>query len=121
MYRNFFESVASVQLHHRVLALTTLTSVSTLWLSVQRVPLPRQLRLATDLMLLAAWGQVGLGIATLVNAVPVWLGSAHQAGALTLFSVVLFTLHSCRVPHAGRMLARIGTHKLPSRPPAAAA
>ena len=108
-YRNFFESVPSVQLHHRALALTTLASVSGLWLYVQRLPLPFQLRLATDLLLLAAWGQVSLGVATVVNAVPVHLGSAHQAGALTLFSVVLFTLHSCRVPHAGRLAARFAS------------
>jgi len=108
-YRNFFESVPSVQLHHRALALSTLASVTTLWASVQRLPLPPQLRLATDALLVVAWGQVSLGVATLLNAVPVHLGSAHQAGALTLFSVVLFTLHSCRVPHAGRMLARLAS------------
>ena len=95
--------------HHRILALTTLSSVTALWLSAQRMPLPMQLRIATDVLLLAAWGQVSLGIATLVNCVPVHLGSAHQAGALTLFSVLLFTLHSCRVPHAGRLLARIAS------------
>lgn len=107
MYRNFFESVPSVQFHHRVLALTSLTSVTAFWLHVQRVPLPPQLRLATDALLLAAWAQVSLGVVTLLNCVPVHLGSAHQAGALTLFSVVLCTLHTCRVPHAGRMLARL--------------
>ena len=56
-YRNFFESVPSVQLHHRALALTTLGSVSALWLHAQRLPLPRQLRLATDVLMLAAWAQ----------------------------------------------------------------
>ena len=56
---------------------------------------------------------MSLGVATLLHAVPVHLGSAHQAGALTLFSLVLFALHSCRVPHAGRMAARL----LPARPP----
>ena len=106
-YRNFFESVPSVQLHHRVLALTSLASVTSLWVWVQRMPLPPQLRLATDALLLAAWAQVSLGVATVVNAVPVHLGSAHQAGALTLFSVVIFTLHSCRQPYQGvRMAAR---------------
>ena len=43
-YRNFFESVPSVQFHHRVLAVTTLASVATLWASVQRMPLPPQVR-----------------------------------------------------------------------------
>jgi len=112
LYRNFFESVPSVQLHHRALALTTVGTTTALWLWVQRRPLPPQLRLATDLLLVGAWAQVSLGVATLIHAVPVHLGSAHQAGALTLFSVVLFTLHSCRVPHAGRMAARL-TQKLP--------
>lgn len=106
-YRNFFESIPSVQFHHRVLALSTLASVATLWASVQRMPLPPQVRLATDLLLLAVSAQVSLGVLTLVNAVPVELGSAHQAGALTLFSVVIFLLHSCRVPHAGRLAARL--------------
>ena len=106
VYRNFFESVPSVQLHHRALAITTLASVSALWVQVQRMPLPPQLRLATDVLLLAVYGQLTLGVVTLINCVPVHLGSAHQAGALTLFSVVLFAMHSCRVPYAGRMAAR---------------
>jgi cytochrome c oxidase assembly protein subunit 15 len=117
LYRNFFESVPSVQLHHRVLALSTLGSVSASWLWAQRLPMPPQLRLATDLLLLAAWAQVSLGVATLVNAVPVALGSAHQAGALTLFSVALFTLHTCRVPANGaRLLARWGGAAAPMKP-----
>lgn len=107
LYRNFFESVPSVQLHHRALAITTLASTTGLWLWVQGVPLPPQLRLATDLLLLGAWGQVSLGVATLLHAVPVHLGSAHQAGALTLFSVVLLALHTCRVPPAGQLAARL--------------
>jgi len=44
--------------------------------------------------------QVSLGITTLLMYVPVSLGSAHQAGALTLFSVVLALIHSVRSPRA---------------------
>ena len=40
--------------------------------------------------------QVTLGITTLMTYVPASLGSAHQAGALTLFSVVLALVHSLR-------------------------
>ena len=64
LYRNFFESVASVQLHHRALALTTVGTTTALWLWLQRRPLPPQLRLATDLLLVGAWAQVRLGVAT---------------------------------------------------------
>lgn len=41
-----------------------------------------------------------LGISTLLTYVPVSLGAAHQAGALTLFTVVLGLLHSLRRPYA---------------------
>ena len=44
--------------------------------------------------------QVTLGISTLLTYVPVSLGAAHQAGALTLFTVVLGLLHSLRRPCA---------------------
>ena len=50
--------------------------------------------------------QFSLGIATLVNAVPVWLGSAHQTGALVLFSLTLWTLHALRLPRAAPALRR---------------
>jgi heme A synthase len=56
--------------------------------------------------------QVSLGITTLMTYVPVSLGSAHQAGALTLFSVAVALLHSVRPTNpAGlaRLLATSGT------------
>lgn len=48
------------------------------------------------LEILSCFYQVALGIATLLTYVPVSLGSAHQAGALTLFSVALALMHSLR-------------------------
>ena len=53
-------------------------------------------RAAAHLVLAAAVGQVGLGIATLLHAVPVALGAAHQAGALVLLTAVLFAAHRLR-------------------------
>jgi cytochrome c oxidase assembly protein subunit 15 len=38
--------------------------------------------------------QLGLGIATLLMQVPVLLGALHQAGALLLFSALLFNIHA---------------------------
>lgn len=46
-----------------------------------------------------AWNvQVTLGISTLLTYVPASLGAAHQAGALTLFTIVLALMHSLRRP-----------------------
>jgi cytochrome c oxidase assembly protein subunit 15 len=38
--------------------------------------------------------QLSLGIATLLMQVPVVLGALHQAGALLLFSALLFNVHA---------------------------
>jgi len=108
-YRNLFESVPSVQLHHRALALTTLGTTTAFWAWSRVLPLPPQLRLGTTLLLLGAWAQVSLGVTTLMYAVPVSLGSAHQAGALTLFSVAIFCIHTVRVPPAKQLAARAAT------------
>jgi heme A synthase len=63
--------------------------------------------------------QVSLGLATLLYTVPVHLGSAHQAGALTLFSIAVFCLHSVRVPAAA--VASLRTGGAPAARAAAAA
>ncbi|XP_062081401.1 cytochrome c oxidase assembly protein COX15-like [Humulus lupulus] len=42
--------------------------------------------------------QVTLGISTLLSYVPVSLGSAHQAGALTLMSLMILLIHTLRKP-----------------------
>ena len=47
-------------------------------------------------MLLSCALQVTLGITTLLTYVPVELGSAHQAGALALFTTTLLLLHRLR-------------------------
>jgi hypothetical protein len=55
---------------------------------------------------------VTLGISTLLTYVPVSLGAAHQAGALTLFTVVLGLLHSLRRPHMQTpAIARVRTRR----------
>ena len=99
LWRNFFESTAAVQFNHRVLALTTLGSVGAFFFGAQQLglkTLPKSVRLPATGMLHMTLVQVALGIATLMWHVPVELGSAHQAGALTLLSLALATLHGVR-------------------------
>jgi cytochrome c oxidase assembly protein subunit 15 len=96
LWRNFFENVATVQFDHRVLATTVLLAVIALWLYGRRQTLPGQVRLGLHLLLAAGLLQVSLGISTLLLRVPVPLASAHQAGALLLFSAALFLYHRMR-------------------------
>ncbi|KAI9890490.1 MAG: Cytochrome c oxidase assembly protein cox15 [Vezdaea aestivalis] len=93
-WRNMLENPAMAQLDHRILAVTTFSSVIALWAytrlkveTAERMP-PR----AKVLMLRAVQivcVQAALGITTLLYLVPVPLAAAHQAGSLALFTVAL--------------------------------
>ncbi|CAL8462918.1 g2452 [Coccomyxa elongata] len=95
-WRNAFESTAAVQLHHRALALCTLGAVTALWARARTLPLPGPSRLLVHAMMGMVALQVALGITTLLTYVPPSLGTAHQAGALTLLTLALGLLHTLR-------------------------
>jgi cytochrome c oxidase assembly protein subunit 15 len=42
--------------------------------------------------------QYMLGVATLLHAVPVWLGTLHQAMAVLVLTAALLALHGLRAP-----------------------
>lgn len=91
LWRNFFENVATVQFEHRLLATLVFSSVILLWVAARRYSLPATVTTGLHLMLAAAVLQVSLGISTLLLHVPVALAAAHQAGALLLFTIALYT------------------------------
>jgi len=93
---NFFENVAAVQFNHRVLAVGTVFMVCALWTWSRRFVLARGARRALTWTLVLALTQFGLGIATLILIVPVWLGALHQAGAMALLSLILLAIHRLR-------------------------
>ena len=93
---NFFENRATVQFDHRVLALTTVAAVVVYWLRLRRNATHLPLKRAGHLLLLAVVAQAGLGIATLIHAVPIALGALHQAGAVLLLTAGLWLVHQTR-------------------------
>ncbi|MDQ6962330.1 MAG: COX15/CtaA family protein [Mariprofundaceae bacterium] len=95
-YLNFFDAIASVQFDHRILAESTLIFVIALFVFSKRHQLSRRAEKAFHALMGMAVLQVILGISTLVMAVPVVLGVAHQAGAMILFSFALFVGHALR-------------------------
>jgi heme A synthase len=103
-WRNFFEHSTLVQFQHRCLAYTSFFSVSLLWHCGRRLlrrgALPVTARLPLNALFGVACAQVALGITTLLTIVPVSLGSAHQAGAITLLTTALWLHHSIRAPTA---------------------
>jgi heme a synthase len=99
--RNLFENTATVQFDHRVLAFTTLGTVGGLFLSARGNSLVwnslnPDAKLALTSLVGVTTAQVGLGITTLMMYVPVELGVAHQGGALTLWTVALWLVHTLR-------------------------
>jgi cytochrome c oxidase assembly protein subunit 15 len=90
---NLFENPSAVQFNHRVIAMATFALAVWVWYRGRRSSNAR-LQRAGRLVLAAALLQVTLGIATLLLAVPVWLGVAHQAGAVLLFTTALLALHA---------------------------
>ncbi|KAL4596941.1 hypothetical protein ACB092_12G200200 [Castanea dentata] len=98
LIRNFFENTSTVQLDHRILATATLISIGTLWWSTRKLDIhPAVKSLIGSTMGMAAL-QVTLGISTLLSYVPVSLGTAHQAGALTLLTLMILLNHTVRRP-----------------------
>jgi cytochrome c oxidase assembly protein subunit 15 len=96
--RNLTENIATVQFDHRLLAtLSVLAIGSVLTLGF---PVPG-LRARLCLVGTAVVLQYGLGVATLLWAVPLPLASAHQVGATLLLTALLVLLHALRpVPRA---------------------
>ncbi|KAJ5221240.1 Cytochrome c oxidase assembly protein COX15 [Penicillium citrinum] len=93
-WRNMLENPSLVQLDHRILAMTTFTSIMALWAYSRRSPtvkrlLPPAARKGMHGVVGFACMQVGLGISTLLYLVPTPLASAHQAGSLFLLTWVL--------------------------------
>ncbi|VFQ81282.1 unnamed protein product [Cuscuta campestris] len=98
LIHNFFENTATVQLDHRILATATLASIGGLWWATRKLEIHPAVRSLIGSTLGMAALQVSLGISTLLAYVPVSLGTAHQAGALTLLTLMILLNHTVRRP-----------------------
>ncbi len=91
--RNLTENVAAVQFDHRLLATATAVLVLATVAVGARAALPRVVRRASGAMGALLLLQYSLGVATLLNVVPVGLATAHQAVAVLLLTALTVTLH----------------------------
>ena len=97
-WKNFLYNMATVQFVHRGIAWLLVGLVPWLWWRAKSAaPEPRQ-RLAVHALLAALGLQATLGVATLLTAVPVTLGAAHQGGAVLLLAAALWAAHALRSP-----------------------
>jgi len=93
---NIFENIAAVQFNHRLLAVSTVGFAIAIWLWSTHLDISRHTRLACSTLAILAVAQLGLGIATLLLVVPVWLGALHQAGAILVLTAALAALYLLR-------------------------
>jgi len=89
-YLNLFENPLTVQFDHRMLgyAVVAVTILQAIWLALRSNAQP----LVGSAVTLAALAvlQATLGVWTLLLAVPIELGLAHQAGAIVVFAAALY-------------------------------
>jgi cytochrome c oxidase assembly protein subunit 15 len=95
-WANLFENATMVQFNHRMLAyVLTAVALWHVWSVLARTG-DRQVRTSGLALGGAVLAQVVLGIWTLLAHVPLFLGLAHQAGAVTVFGLALWHLHVLR-------------------------
>ncbi len=93
-YRNLFENVMTVQFDHRMTAYALVLWGLLQAFFIRRSAAPGAVKTSAFLIAVAVLAQAGLGIWTVLEVVPLWLGLAHQAGAIILFVLALYHLHS---------------------------
>lgn len=95
-WKNIFENPTTTQFNHRILGMTTASSILAVWLMARPANLPLRARMAANCMLGMASLQVTLGISTLLLYVPTVLAASHQFGSLTLLSLAIWFNHELR-------------------------
>ncbi|MFH5925834.1 COX15/CtaA family protein [Roseomonas xinghualingensis] len=96
--QNFVANVAAVQFNHRLLAtLAGLAALALGWLALRRLPAGVARKAAIGFVGVVMV-QYGLGVATLLHVVPVWLGTLHQTVAVGVLGAALILLHALRRP-----------------------
>ncbi|PCE64264.1 COX15/CtaA family protein [Sediminicola luteus] len=93
LWQNFTQGKSGVQFVHRYLAYIVVVLVAMIAYSSRKYDLDRLQKKGVQSALALTGLQFVLGIFTLVFAVPLLLGVAHQIGAFFLLAVLTFSLH----------------------------
>lgn len=101
-WRNMLENPSTVQMDHRILAMTTFIAVLALFAysrtSRLAAALPKNAKKGALGLVHLVTMQAALGVSTLIYMVPLPLASAHQAGSLAVLTGALVLAHRMHVP-----------------------
>jgi cytochrome c oxidase assembly protein subunit 15 len=92
-YLNIFENVTTVQFDHRMMAYVVVALALWQVMALRRSADDEHLICSAALLAAVLLAQMGIGIATLVLGVPIWMGLAHQAGAAITIGAATLHLH----------------------------
>ncbi len=87
---NLFENALTVQFDHRILAYVVAVWIALMAISAWRRDAASSL--SATVLVVAVLAQIGLGVWTLLAAVPIGLGLLHQAGAFLLLGLAVWHL-----------------------------
>ncbi|AEM69399.1 Heme A synthase [Allomuricauda ruestringensis DSM 13258] len=91
--KNFYEGKSGVQFVHRYLAYVVVGFITLIWYRTRKIQTTPLQEKGLKTLLALVFVQFLLGVLTLIYAVPLWLGIAHQIGAFFLLAAMTFTLH----------------------------
>lgn len=102
IWRNMLENPTTVQLNHRILAISTFCAVLATHLYANKIKflIPKAANKSLHGVMGVVTLQAALGISTLIYLVPIPLASAHQAGALALLTSALIFAANLRKPRS---------------------
>lgn len=93
LWRNFIEGKSGVQFVHRYMAYIVVAVILLMWYRSRDLQLTLPQQKGIQWLVGLVFLQFILGVLTLIYAVPLWLGVAHQVGAFFLLTAMTFTLH----------------------------
>lgn len=103
-YLNLFENALTVQFQHRMVAYAVAVwALAQVWMATGA---PNPVRASAGLLALAVLAQIGLGVWTLLAQAPLDLSLAHQAGAIVVFTIALYHLHTLAAVRRGAAAAQ---------------
>lgn len=89
----FTEGKSGVQFVHRTMAYVVVGLILFLYFKSKKYSLSTQQKNGLNALVILVFLQFGLGVFTLLYAVPLWLGLTHQIMAFLLLSAMTYTLH----------------------------
>ena len=98
LWQNFTENKLVAQVNHRTLA-TFMTILATYQIGSYlrgASTLTRSAKFASAFLVLALWSQLGVGVKTIWESVPIHMASTHQIGSMTVLTAFVLTMHTCR-------------------------